>query len=176
MEASNLCAYNKFGFCKHGKHCKKVHVDLLCEIENCEISTCEKRHPKICKFFAQYGRCKFLDYCRYKHEKPKTIKDDLLEIKEEINVLNKWILSLKEWMEKVVDEVNSDLDDVETSVDTLEMENVVFQHTIDESFNSIIILKKQMQSIFPFWCDECCLDVKEEATLRIHQKKHSRKK
>ena len=81
----------------------------------------------------------------------------------------------KEWIETEVQEVNSDLDDVENSVDSLEMENEVFRHTLDESFNSIINLKKQMKNIFPFWCHKCGEDTKEEMELKIHQKKHSKR-
>ena len=33
-----------------------------------ELALCEKRHPKICKYFRDYKRCKFTVGCMYKHK------------------------------------------------------------------------------------------------------------
>ena len=43
-------------------------MEEICKTKNCEISHCAKRHPKSCKYFNEFSRCKFSDYCRYKHD------------------------------------------------------------------------------------------------------------
>ena len=42
------------------------------------LFNCEKRHPKVCKFFREYHRCKFTTFCRYSH----TVTDNDEQIKE----------------------------------------------------------------------------------------------
>ena len=174
MEASNLCLFNKYGFCKYGNKCKKKHVNLVCENEKCENVTCEKRHPKTCHFYTQYGRCKFMNYCQYKHIKPRNIFDEIDELKKEMAVFDRWVSSIKGWMEKEVLEINSDVDDLENTVDGLETEQFVVQSALDEVFKAVITLKKQMKNIFPSWCIECGFDVKEEKEHKKHRKKHSK--
>ena len=68
----NVCTNNKYGFCKFGNTCRFKHVDFLCETQNCDILSCEKRHPKTCFYQTKYGRCKFTSFCKYSHEnKPR---------------------------------------------------------------------------------------------------------
>ena len=72
----NVCRKFKFGHCKYGVTCKYNHIKEVCKAKNCNISDCEKRHPRICKFIAFYGRCKFMTYCDYSHEKQNDVKEN----------------------------------------------------------------------------------------------------
>ena len=36
-----------------------MHVDETCENQSCEIVKCQSRHPKHCRYFRDFGRCKF---------------------------------------------------------------------------------------------------------------------
>ena len=71
-----LCRRNKHGYCNHGDKCRFRHVNEKCETPDCNVFNCEKRHPKICNFINQYGRCKFTIYCKYDHEKPKNVLEN----------------------------------------------------------------------------------------------------
>ena len=66
--AQEVCKRNKFGYCMHGDLCRYLHVNILCETISCDIISCNKRHPYVCKFYREFRRCKFSDYCKYKHE------------------------------------------------------------------------------------------------------------
>ena len=56
----SLCSFNKFGFCKFGGKCRKIHYSEICEQHFCEnIKYCEKRHPRRCYFYCAYGFCTF---------------------------------------------------------------------------------------------------------------------
>ena len=68
MAAMNICVYNKFGFCKYGVTCRKKHEELKCENASCEIFDCLKRHPRECRYFRDFKRCKYNEYCRYEHK------------------------------------------------------------------------------------------------------------
>ena len=75
-----VCKYNKYGYCRFKEHCRNYHVKDLCETKDCEIESCNKRHPKICSYYQQYRRCKFGSYCAYRHisyEDTATIIDDV---------------------------------------------------------------------------------------------------
>ena len=49
---ANVCKHFKYGFCKFGEKCNKQHLKEICQTEDCNLKTCSKRHPKICKFFS----------------------------------------------------------------------------------------------------------------------------
>ena len=85
--AAGVCYYFKYGHCKFQSNCRNKHVEDLCENPSCEIAACEKRHPKKCKYFLNFGRCKFL-YCSYKHEhydRPVEDTENIAHLKEEMN-------------------------------------------------------------------------------------------
>ena len=67
MATQNVCKWYKYyGYCKHGAMCRKLDVNDICENSSCKIMCCLKRHPKHCKFYANYKRCKF-DPCAFLH-------------------------------------------------------------------------------------------------------------
>ena len=90
MAAQISCRFNKFGYCKHRDYCRKLHVNELCDESACDISNCRLRHPYTCKFYKEYGRCKF-DPCAYKHIDNISVED--LKIKMKILLQNLVILN-----------------------------------------------------------------------------------
>ena len=63
-----VCLKSKYGFCKYGKHCDKIHfTDERETLEKCTEKYCDKRHPQLCYYFEKYNRCKFSIYCSFKH-------------------------------------------------------------------------------------------------------------
>ena len=65
--SETICRFNKTGFCKYAARCRKQHVMDICQNLSCYLATCVKRHPRVCKFFLSYGRCKFDNSCAYLH-------------------------------------------------------------------------------------------------------------
>ena len=94
MSASNLCNHFKFGYCRYGTTCRYQHVNIICEKRACEIFNCNYRHQKDCKYWKEFGKCKFNDYCSYKHE---TRVDGT---RNEIEVLKKEVTELKDCLEE----------------------------------------------------------------------------
>ena len=86
MATQNVCSHNKYGFCKHRDMCRNLHVKEICENSSCEISMCMLRHPKMCKYYRNFGRCKF-DPCAFKHIDNKNTIENLM--KENENILSK---------------------------------------------------------------------------------------
>ena len=70
---SEVCKFNKSGYCKFRDSCLKRHENAVCIEENCN-GKCIRRHPKLCRYFAQHNYCKFGNLCKYKHEED-TSKD-----------------------------------------------------------------------------------------------------
>ena len=44
----------------------------MCDDKQCYIANCDKRHPKPCTFYRDYGRCKYSDYSKYDHIQTRT--------------------------------------------------------------------------------------------------------
>ena len=75
MAAQTICRYFKFRFCKYLKKCLFQHVREICENNECDVKSCSLRHPKICSFFRDYNRCKFVEWCLFKYvDKNMSIK------------------------------------------------------------------------------------------------------
>ena len=60
-------------------------------METCEAKNCSKRHPKNCKFYDIYNRCKFGSFCSFSHVKSanndKDIKSKLTTLENRVEVL-----------------------------------------------------------------------------------------
>ena len=90
MAANTLCLYNKFGFCKHGDKCRKEHVQEICENNECNQSECRRRHPKECKYFKLYKRCKFNEFCAFSHVTPfDPVLEEVKLVKENVKALER---------------------------------------------------------------------------------------
>ena len=85
VENSAICMFYKYGFCKFKTNCKNKHVTKVCDDEKCSQSICQKRHPRMCRFFHNYGSCKLGITCAYSHvrkngnEKLEKKLDDLID-------------------------------------------------------------------------------------------------
>ena len=96
MASDLVCTYNHYGHCKFGSKCRKFHAKDICSIPMCQSKECMMRHPKPCKFFAFYGRCKFAEYCSFTHNKTSDVEKELETLKQEINEIKKQNTELKE--------------------------------------------------------------------------------
>ena len=64
-----ICKFNKNGYCKHGTHCFRQHIEEICVNGRGSAFVCRLRHPKVCHYIFKYGYCKFGQYCRFDHSK-----------------------------------------------------------------------------------------------------------
>ena len=169
---SNVCLFNQYGFCKHGQSCRKRHVEILCDNENCDDKTCEKRHPKLCKFYAYYKRCKFTVYCRYKHcdKEPENIQT----LKKKVKDLEKIILDNKTVIETLVKKVNK-LEIVKESSESV-------QNIPEEAFEDVVVCEiqgKEAQTLSraepqkKWLCCICDNLYENEILLRNHMDTHN---
>ena len=113
MAAVSICLHNKFGFCKHGEKCWKEHTNEICNNNKCNINECNRRHPKECRYFRLYKRCKFGEYCAFDHTDPK---DPVLE---EIKHVRNNVKALEEEMKNRNNELNNALKNVEKALNAL---------------------------------------------------------
>ena len=114
MAGNKLCLHNKFGFCKHGDKCRKEHVQEICQDNECNQSECRRRHPKECKYFKLYKRCKFNDFCAFSHvipldpvlEEVKLLKENVKALEKEVKEKNHEIKVLLRNLEAVLNSIN----------------------------------------------------------------------
>ena len=90
MKMEVVCKYFQCGFCKFGESCRKQHVNEMCSTQSCTLSSCMKRHPKVCRYFLFQKSCKFEENCSHKHIDFNN-QNDISELKEKVNVLEKSI-------------------------------------------------------------------------------------
>ena len=88
MANVNVCQHNKYGFCKYREKCKLRHVADVCEADNCEVEHCLQRHPRQYRFYREFERCKFGEYCFFSHARaPKKTDDELQTVKARLEIL-----------------------------------------------------------------------------------------
>ena len=88
MSTEPACPYFKYGYCKHGVHCWKPHVETKCESIKCDGRNCEKRHPRVCRFYNDYGRCKFGESCSYNHvDRNDLVLEEFKLVKVKLNLV-----------------------------------------------------------------------------------------
>merc|ERR1719319_1209158 len=83
------------------------HENEICEnsVRNvCTNQSCRKRHPRECRYFVQFGRCKLGEACAYSHaggsknHKVEKLEKEVKEMKEEnmkVDQLEKQVQELK---------------------------------------------------------------------------------
>ena len=110
MALENICRYNKFGHCKYGETCHKQHVKELCEIQSCEAQKCPKRHPRVCKYYYEYRRCKFGSFCSFSHRvSGNSIENEnkIIEMERKISNLEKAVAENEDRIKKLKDKLDN---------------------------------------------------------------------
>ena len=88
MSTETVCLYFKYGFCKHGAYCWKQHVKTRCENSKCDGKNCENRHPRECRFYSHYRRCKFGEFCLFDHVvHSDPVLEELKLVKTKLNMI-----------------------------------------------------------------------------------------
>ena len=93
MELKNACLFHKFGYCRrYLDKCRKEHFKEICDSVDCDMNICHKRHPINCRFYDSFQRCKFGDFCMFKHVARETRSDKVYlkvaELENGIKILN----------------------------------------------------------------------------------------
>ena len=172
MATQNVCKWNKFGYCKHGAMCRKLHVNDICENSSCKIICCLKRHPKHCKFYANYKRCKF-DPCAFLHvenmnsfEYLKKENENILlkinDIDNSLKSLDAKELETKNFIEKLLDiekkvdiltnvrqdihTKNEIIDNLKQKVNEMEEKMKVKDELIDDLISRIKVVEEKQNS------------------------------
>ena len=116
MAAPTLCLYNKFGYCKFSERCRKHHVNENCQNRYCKINECRERHPKLCRYFQNYGRCKFSP-CAFRHE-----TSNIIPVNEEKDLREKLVFLENEIKakDKKIEELATKISDLETKLSVID--------------------------------------------------------
>ena len=108
MAAVEVCRFNRFGYCRFKEMCRHRHIDQLCTDTDCDMDSCDKRHPKACIFFNAYKRCKFGSYCRYSHDldtdKHEMERTSNCSLRQEILTLSSKIKAMEEEFSTIIEE------------------------------------------------------------------------
>jgi len=114
--ASSICKFHKYGYCKKREDCDKIHPEENCHDKTCDVNKCRKRHPKTCQNFWNYGQCIFGSECHYSHSETRKDVNNVNDIEKELsnvkklckenNVLIKDILDKLEKLENIASTTN----------------------------------------------------------------------
>ena len=180
MAAPVICAHNKFGFCKYKETCRNQHINDSCENCSCDVSRCNLRHPKKCKFYTEYKRCKF-NPCAYLHVESDDVSNaEILRKLEEMskNASEKDDI-IKELVKRVreLEQIITKKEETETveNVETVEIDETVEN---DESVdNDETVATDENVETVPekFKCSKCKFETIHENGLKIHiKRKHAK--
>ena len=174
-----VCIRSKFGFCKFDRNCVNIHYTEVCYDTHCRGGECEKRHPVVCSFFRNYGRCKFGNYCAYRHplskehkldNEVKTLKSELNEVKQKLEIMTAKIEKLDK-TDKTAESVVQEKVVVTTAE---KMDDEVPQEQQEKTLCDIIRENsdqyKTTDSEIKVWkCEICDSGFNKENDLKVHK-------
>ena len=164
MATPPICSFNQFGYCKYKEECRKHHIDDICSDSSCDFLTCKLRHPRLCNWYSEYGRCKF-NPCKFKHEEKdetmKTIVRENQEVMSKLEEVEKSLIELRERenettenierLEKCVKDTEKRLTDMENTAEKKlqSMENRISTLTqcMEEKDSTIENLTNKLQNM-----------------------------
>ena len=132
-------------------------MDTTCPTYKCMVEDCTFWHPRLCKFFTQFGRCKFGSQCSYLHPVEKSSDDEIKALKQEIQILG---LKIEE-MENVALRLNH-LEEIIESL-CFVMEKHSSEVCDDETQENPEESRKE------FKCDLCMYETTSQKGLNIHK-------
>ena len=175
MDGQIVCKFFQFGHCKFADKCRKRHIREICQ-EECRDENCQLRHPKHCRFFVKYKRCKFGDFCSYKHRESSP--------EFEYSEIQKELISLKskiECFEKLIEEKDSEIKVIKEKAQNMETLVIQLKDKLDkpENENSAMsvddIIDKDKKDSKHFECDQCSYKCKTNVGLTLHKRKKHKK-
>ena len=195
MAAQNVWVW----VCKYSYRCRKYHEKELCEKSDCEIRECSFRHPIVCKFYRDWGFCKFGEWCMFSHKinKNNAVKNDevkklerkLKDIELELEKQNEKVLKLENEMKDIylkVSEKDQTISKINKKLNVLnEKMKVDFESRFENIEKKVESLEKEplkltesadtsSKSVDEVKCTLCEFVAKNRFGLKIHfQKKHS---
>ena len=191
MAQQNVCRYHKFGHCKFSEKCRLMHINEICGNHECNIKLCNLRHPRVCNFFRDYNRCKFGQWCSFKHEQIENKKTDARigeiermlkeknDIEEKIELCNKKHAELETYLKKCeslenkISEKDVIILTMQQNVRDLEirMNAVEKKETVIETEEQIEKEKADPKPDEKYKCDKCDFDTTSKKGLNIHKKR-----
>ena len=95
---------------KFGKNCEKFHTVDTCDSFPCPgIQRCNKRHPRLCQYFAVYGWCRFAAKCSFLHYSLSnsghhTVSGEVQEVLQTMVELREEVITLKREVDRLASE------------------------------------------------------------------------
>ena len=162
MAQQNVCRYFKFGYCKFLDMCRLRHISEICRNSSCEIRNCSLRHPKSCKYFRDYRRCKFGEYCYFAHKESEN-ENSVVEIRVKMEDNKKKIDDL----EKQISEKDIQITDLVFKLE--ELKSFTKEYLINKVNNleniiseKDVLIENLMSKVK---CIEDRLDMKEKSSI-----------
>ena len=175
-----ICINSKYGFCKFGNRCNKIHFTDTCDDKKCTGWRCDKRHPDNCFYFEKFRRCKFGSFCSYRHEENEeaklkaevaSLKLEVFEMNKNIEELKKVIATLEQKVvakvpanetleEEVIMETNQSMGEeaiIETN-EPMEEEPLMETNELereDKTLEDIIRENSESETSYQFQCERC---------------------
>ena len=111
----------------------------ICTNMQCSMVTCMYRHPRVCRYFTNFGRCKFEDSCAYLHKRNDNLYEFGKEQEKELEKLRKEV----EELHKQVNELRTILSEISNSSNqaTTESPAILVKSALTSSCSSITKVK-----------------------------------
>ena len=142
---ATICQFHQTGHCKFADKCVKIHTSATCDSFPCQDRECPKRHPRMCKYYAMYGRCVYAERCSFLHFSfsggEQTAGHGVHAIEQEVYELREEVKNLREEVKHMLGMVK-DLKE-EIDVDRVRKQGNDREEEIKSLLSEIIRLRKE---------------------------------
>ena len=139
-------------------------------IENCKSKL---RHPRPCKFFKRYGKCKFGKDCSFLHTPSKNLEKEieslknelkqkdveLIEVKNKLHEIEKKVDTIMRHQSNVTETINVD-PKTDSTEETYVKDDIIEDQTVGEI---------ECQLVLKLYCDLCNYESTSSKGLNIHK-------
>ena len=138
-----LCSFHQFGHCKFGTHCRKKHILETCNNLPCMEENCNKRHPKLCRYFMFSGQCKFKESCSFLHksnsyiEKSVELEKEVKELGTEVRNIKQQVHFLESSLKQLLNSTSSKNSSLAANTSTLKPTNSIITTVQSNKANNI---------------------------------------
>ena len=168
-----------------------MHNNEICENPECEIKSCNLRHPRVCNYFRDYKRCKFGEWCSFRHEENENKKtsDRMSEIEKMLKEKDDLEEKIKKCNEKLqeMEIIIKRFEELESKISKKDVLITVLQQNMKdleirmlaaenktpeiEPVEKIVEVDASCKPVEKFKCDQCDFDTTSKKGLNIHKKR-----
>ena len=148
--------------------CRNLHVNEICDKISCEITSCNQRHSRECRYYREYCRCKF-NPCKFKHVLHLSQESDIGKLKNDMKKCNDQLEEFENQIKKLEQIIVKKEEEIDNLMKTNETEekNLMKKKNILQRLEALEKLNNEKDTTIKFLSER--LDSLESTLKQVNE-------